>query len=114
MNFVIARVSMKFDLILLALSLWCSRCCCRRPRCCCGRWCWCRRAASLFCLRLSIARVRVECPSRGKLAEFVTHHILAHKNWNELPAVMYADGEADHLGSYCRAPRPSAHHLLLA
>src|SRR5665213_4424513 len=59
-----------------------------------------------------LRRVALECAGRGKLAEFMTHHVFRHIDRYKLPPVMHADRMPDELGQDGRTARPGPHNFL--
>src|SRR5215469_5740212 len=51
-------------------------------------------------------------PSRGKLTQLVSHHILCNVNRNELLAIVHRDGVPDHFREDRRPSRPRPDNLL--
>src|SRR5579872_3149905 len=62
--------------------------------------------------RLLVAGVAVEGARRRELAELVADHVLGHQHRDEFVAVVDAEGQADELREYRRAPRPGADHFV--
>src|SRR5690606_2614132 len=63
-------------------------------------------------LRHLVARVTVEGPRRGELAELVTDHVLRHEDRDELAAVVHGERERHRLGDDRAAARPGLDDLL--
>src|ERR1700722_6452778 len=58
-----------------------------------------------------VARVRLESARRRELAQLMAHHVLGHEHRNVLAAVVYRDGQTDHLGDDHGTARPGLDRL---
>src|SRR3990172_8275277 len=54
----------------------------------------------------------LECPGRGKFAQFMSYRILSYKNGYKFLAIMYSYGMPDHIGNNGRPPGPCFYNLL--
>ena len=72
------------------------------------------RLSSTFHPALSIARMAIKCAGWGKLTQFMSHHVLAYKDWNELLAIVHGYGHSNKLGNNGGTARPSLDHAMIS
>ena len=63
---------------------------------------------------LSIARMAIKCAGGGEFSQFMSHHVLAYKYWDEFFTVVHGYSHSNKFGNNGGTARPGLDHAMIS